>query len=202
MKVRILGLLLSLMLLLCACARTAPDAVPTDAPTTAPTSPTTPTEPTKPSAPTEPTEPEVLSEHQKLHRYIAAGTDRVNGVPARIEKKETYTFTMLAQTDGTIRWEYCNENITVGVTLKEGENDCPVDVSLAMYSGISHVDRGAYTDAEHQLKGFFTGAPDSIAESMKNQTATCVWICFMNAETQIVPADVTLTSLGFVSYYE
>lgn len=197
MKKRILALALCLMILLCACAKPAPSAAPTDAPTT----PSVPTEPSVPSEPTQPTEPEILSEHQKLHRYISTSADRVDGTPARIERKETYTFTMLAQKDGSIRWEYSNESITVSVTLVEGNTTCDVAITLSLFTGLAAIDMETYTNAEHQLKGFYTGAPESLAEGMKAQATTCVWICLMDAETAIAPADVTLTSLGFVSFY-
>lgn len=198
MNKRILALALCLMILLCACAKPHSSTSPTEASTV----PSSPAESSAPTQPTVPTEPEILSEHQKLHRYISTSADRVDGMPARIEKKDTYTFTMLAQKDGSIRWEYSNESITVSVTLVEGNTTCDVAITLSLFTGLAAIDMETYTNAEHQLKGFYTGAPESLAEGMKAQATTCVWICMMDAETAIAPADVTLASLGFVCFYE
>lgn len=178
---RLLALLLALAVLtLSGCAPK--DSQPED--TTAPAV-TNPTDPT-------PTEPPVLTAHEMLVEYL-----RING-PVTVEET-VYTFTMSTE-DGKVLWNYKNDSTDITVTLTDGAAMHPVVIRFAAYDAWAEVETATYSNAEHQLSNFRSGAP-AMLEPLKNMATTAVWSCFTQAAKAVEPAGVNLVALGFVNYY-
>lgn len=154
--------------------------------------PSTPDSTTAPAGPTDPTEPPVLSEHQKLYAYLkSAGEISV--------KESNYTFTM--KTDNQdILLVYKSDSSNVTVTLSDGGESCPVEVSFAVYTATAEVDVATYNNAEHKLMNFQC-SNSALAQSLGQMASTAVWSCFTQAAKAMEPSGVNLISLGFVNYY-
>lgn len=205
MKKRFLAVALCLLILLTACGKTASEQSPTEAaaaPTdpSAPADPAAPTDPSEPADPATPTEPENLSDHQKLYKYITLNSNRKDGRNELLFPKETYTFAMIAESDGSILWEYRNENSTVSIRMEEGNTSHAVSITLSSYTGTATLDPATYSDTERELTDFRTGASAETAAPLRSTIISGAWICVVNASTQIIPAGVTMAGLGFTSY--